>query len=710
MRTKTIMKTKKAIAILTACLIFNFQFSIFNSASAQDVRVMRAHFAGNVIFQTPTSGLDSIKGDSLGFVTVHYSDATWSRAATQIDSLTFAFVADGDTTIIADTVAVDTTGMISIVWNGSTVAVTNPYADSGIAITAAGGHVTVKSTTTTLGNVVYNLSGSSSDGWLLFNKLSTPVILRLDGVQLTASGNAAINIDKNQNAVIHLVKGRTNSFADADSNVDKAVVYGKGSLTVQGSGSMSITSDYVNGLQGKRGVIINGGATNVTVNADTKKGIKADMDFVMNGGELDITASGSIEVSADSTSATGYDFSYCTGIKTGDSDEGTVGNIIVNGGALTIACPAGNAGGRCLSSDYDVVFNGGRTHLTTAGGGAAVGGTGTNAVDGYAATCISADRHIIIGGGLIDARSTGLGGRGLKADSNLVVGTVGGDDGLIYLYVQTSGNPINAVSSGGPGGGGGSSSVDYFKGLPKAIKVEGNIYFNSGHVGAYCSQTSGDPNGEAIESKDSIFIFGGVIEANSYDDCLNAANYLEIAGGKLWCYARGNDAVDCNGNTWIHGGLIIVKGQEVGLDAATDAGGRFTFTGGTLISQGGNMGAWDAPNVSGYQKYLQIGNVGSTGLTVKNSNGDVVLMYLNTAPSGNGFIENYTDPGAKPPPGGGGGPGGGSNTIVFSSPDITSGTYQYWGTSTFSGGTSWHGFYIGATPTTSGNAQSTTAR
>ena len=706
---------KKLLILACASLIVNFLLMsaghrpIVNSLTAQDTRVMRAHYAGTVIFQTPASGLDSIKADNQGFITVHYSDATWSRSASQIDSLTFAMVSDGDTTIIADSVAVDTAGMINIVWLGDSVSIDNPYASDGIAITAAAGHVTVKSTTTGLSNVVYNLRGTSSDGWLLFNKLSTPVILRLDGVRLTSSGNAAINIDKNQNALIHLVKGTSNSFEDADSNVDKAVVYGKGSLTLQGSGTLSIISDYANGLQGKRGVIVNGGNTSVTVTADTKKGIKADMDFLMNGGTLSITAAGSIAVSTDTTSATGYDFSYCTGIKTGDSDQGVEGNIIVSGGSLAVNCPATNAGGRCLSSDYDVVFNGGHTVLVTHGPGAALGGTGTNALDGYAATCVSSDRHIIIHGGHIDARSTGLGGRGLKADSNLYVGTVGADDDLIYLYVQTSGSPVNAVG-GGHGGPGGGSDVDYFKGLPKGIKVEGNIHFNSGHTGVYCSQTSGDPNGEAIESKDSIFIRGGVIEANSYDDALNAANYLEISGGKLWCYARGNDAVDCNGNTYIHGGLIIVKGSEVGLDAATDAGGRFTFTGGTLICQGGNMGAWDAPNVSGYQKYLQIGNVGTSGLTVKNSSGDVVLMYLNTAPSGNGFIENYTDPGAKPPPGGGGGPGGGSNTIVFSSPDITTGTYQYWGTSSFSGGTSWHGFYIGATPTTSGNAQSTTAR
>ena len=57
-------------------------------ASAQEeIRVMRAYFAGNVVFQTPASGLDSIKADDLGYVTVHYSDATWSRQQPASDSV-----------------------------------------------------------------------------------------------------------------------------------------------------------------------------------------------------------------------------------------------------------------------------------------------------------------------------------------------------------------------------------------------------------------------------------------------------------------------------------------------------------------------------------------------------------------------------------------------------------------------------------------------
>ena len=670
----------------------------------QQQRVARIYYAGSIIFQTPVHSMDSIKYSNDNLLTFYYSDATWSRSVDMIDSLTFAMSSEGDTTIITDTVPLDTAGMITIAWNGSTVSVTNPHPTDSIKITTDGGHVTVKSNCTSCQNIVYNLTGSSNDGNLLFSKLNTPIILRLNNVQLTSVGAAAINIDKNQNAVIHLEKGTTNTFTDADSNADKAVIYGKGIFTVQGSGALNITSSYANGLQGKRGVTINQGTTMVTVTADTKKGIKTDQHFYMNGGNLTVVASGSIEIDTSETYATGYDFSYCTGIKTGDADESTVGNIVVNGGNLTVTCPSTNHGGRCLSSDYDIIFTGGYTVLTTAGDGSCVGGTGRNAVDGYACTCVSADSNIIFNGGRLDARSTGLGGRGIKADGKLIVGSIGGDDEQIYIYLQTSGNAINPVSSGGGPWGGGSND-DYFKGLPKCIKIEGNIYFNSGHVGAYCSQTSGDPNGEAIESKDSLFVNGGIIEANAFDDALNAANYLEINGGKLWCYSRGNDAIDCNGNTNIHGGLIIAKGREVGFDAATDAGGHFFIDGGTLICQGGNMGAWDAPNVSGYQKYLQINNLGTTGLCVKNSANDVILMYLNTTPSGSGFTEDYSDPGAKPPP-----PPGGNNTLVFCSPDVVSGSYQYWTTTTFSGGSSWHGYYIGSIPTTSGSSSTTTAR
>lgn len=680
------------------------------SAQAQEVqRVIRAHCGGQVIFQTPTHWMDSIKTDGREYLTFYYSDASWSRRLAEIDSVTFAMAATTDTTLTIDTAIVDTAQMVRIDWNGDQVSIQNPFSTDSIQVTAAGGHVTVKSKATAMRNVVYTLSGSSNDGWLLFDKLSTPAIVRLDGLSLQSVGKAAINIDKNQPVVLHLAAGTANSLSDSDSNTDKSVVYGKGTLSVQGSGALTIRSAYANGLQGKRGVTFAGGSTSIEVTHNTAKGVKSDGHFVMNGGTLAITASGSVAIDTSDSYETGYDMSYCTGIKTGDVESGTEGNVIVNGGTLTITCPAGNAGGRCISSDYSFYLNGGRANLSTAGNGLALGGSGTSATDGYACACIKVDSNVIVNGGYLDARSTGIGGRGIVADGRMTIGQLGADDNRIHLYVQTSGAPVNAAGSGGgPGGwpGGGSSNVDYFKGLPKGIKIEGSIIINSGHIGAYCAQTSGDPTGEAIESKDSIIINGGVVEANAYDDAINAARYLEVNGGKVWAYSRGNDGIDCNGNTNVHGGLLLIKGNEVGLDAATDAGGRFFVDGGTIVTLGGTMGAWDSPNVSGSQKYLSLNNNGSNGLCVKNANGDVVFMYRHSTPSGSGFIENYTDPGAKPPGGG----GSSQAKLVFSSPDIVSGTYQYWTTTTFNGGNSWHGFYFDSTPSTSGSASSATAR
>ena len=86
----------------------------------------------------------------------------------------------------------------------------------------------------------------------------------------------------------------------------------------------------------------------------------------------------------------------------------------------------------------------------------------------------------------------------------------------------------------GSGGFGGGGSTDYWKGLPKGFKIDGNIIINSGYVQSYCSQSSGESNGEAIESKDSLFINGGYVETNAYDDAINASNYLEINGGRVW--------------------------------------------------------------------------------------------------------------------------------------------------------------------------------
>ena len=696
----------KKIALLLVALLM-----MGNAMAQQEQRVLRVHSGGNVVFQLPVAQMDSVKSHDR-MATFHYGDGTWSRNIHLIDSMTFAMVPATDTTVVIDTTAIDTSTAIRITWQGDTVEVVNPYASEGVSISLNGQKVTV-SAAAGLSNLVYELRGTSNNGYLALNT-DKKFILRLNGVSLTAQGKPAIDVKDNKKGVVHLVDGTVNTFADNEANSGKSCFYSKGEWVVQGGGTLNVSSVSVNGLQGKNGVTILNGIINIAVTANTAKGIKTDENVVVEGGNLTVSAAGTLLI--DTLEDGTFDKSYSSAIKP-DKD------FIMNGGNVTLTLPASNAGGKCVSTGGNVVLNGGYLTMTTAGAGACLGGTGTNATDGYVNACVKADSNIYLNGGRLSAISTGKGGRGLCADGNLYVGNLGDDDDLLHVYVQTSGATTNTVSGGGgPGGGwppqpgGSTGDDDYFKGIAKGIRIEGNIYINSGHLQAYCSQTSGDPTGEAIESKDSIFINGGDVEANAYDDAINATTYLEVNGGRVWAYSRGNDGIDCNGNTNINGGLLLVKGNEVGIDAATDAGGHFAIHGGTVITQGGTMGAWDTPNGNSTQRWISISNAnsGNNGLLVLNAQGDTLLVYKNSSFTGSGFLNgeskgiNSLDRGngTKPPPG-----GGGNGTIVVSCPGMERNTpYTVYKSATITGGNSWHGFYTGASAQGSGTASTVNAQ
>ena len=684
---------------------------------------LHTHRNGNIIFEKKVSQIDSINflNNSAVF---NVNGSYTSLPFTEIDSVTFS----DDSQVSAYD--------IYITYNGATVSITNPLAASGVIITDSAAYVTVVSTAG-LSDITYHLSGTTTDGAF---KISSDkrFNVSLEGVSITSSTGAAINSVIDKKMTVLLVG--TNYLKDGANGEQKAALYSKGQVFFNGSGTLTVegrskhaisSGDYIeiyggnivvtsavsdglhgdyirmhngsvtvsgttgDGIDGDTGFIeINGGTLNVTVaTADTKavkcdsiltinggtialtasgaqtKGLKSDQTITLNGGNITITASGATVL--ENTDGVNNP-SYCSAIATD-------GDVHINGGSLTITLPASNNGGKGISTDGSVSISGGTVNITTAGSGAAYTVSGSTK-DSYSCSCIKTDAHLLITGGNITCSSSGSGGKGLRADSTIVIGALEAADSLLTLNVSTSGERFTV--SGGGGGGwppGPGSSGDYCN--PKAIRSDGNLTINSGIITVTCTQSN--EGGEGIESKNTLTINGGQLEISSTgDDAINAANLLYINGGTTYATSTNNDAIDCNGPMYITGGFTIAAASHTPEEAFDCDNYTFGITGGTIVGSAPS-GMFSNPTASACTqhalKYTHSGN--NNVQLIRNSDNEVILTFHVPSVSG------------------GGGPGGGSSSAVmtFSSPEFVQGTYTLKYGGTITGGTNWHNYYTGAT-------------
>ena len=598
-------------------------------------------------------------------------------------------------------------GTITINGSGATVVTDNdPSHCTGLK---SDGSVYVNSganLTVTMSSAATGGKGINADGRVVVNGGNVNLSVAGAGGTYTNTSNqsdsySASCIKSNGDIEINSQMGNTVMQLNASGTNSKGFST-DGNVTING-GNLTFTASGVDskGISADRNITVNDGSLTFTASGNVSKAMKADVALLVENGTVNVTASGSTVVTSGNPA-------YCSGLKSS-------GTLTINGGDVTVTCTNTNTGGRCLSSDGNMTIGGGTLTLKTQGSGTTY--TSGNTTDGYGPVCIATDGNFTVTAGVIDCQSTGTGGRGIKVEGITTIGVQGGDNELIDIDLYTSGAPVGG--SGGGGGGwppGGGGTTNYCK--PKGLKSVGNIYIHSGHISSYCAQTSGDPTGEAIESKDGIYINGGFVEANSYDDAINCANHIEVNGGYVWAYARGNDGIDCNGAySQYNGGIIIAAGTEEAIDANCDGmggtQGHLQINGATIIvfrassgggGMGGGMALLDSPTYMNGQKYLAPSNI-STGnrYCIKNSGGDPVMIFNHQAVSGSGFMTSTS--GLRPPGG-----GGSSASFIFTSPEVTSGTYTLYSNPTINGTVNWHGLYVGATATTSGSGTSVSAQ
>ena len=534
---------------------------------------------------------------------------------------------------------------------------------------------------------------------------------------LTINGPGTLQVTGNAKHAIYVGSLTVNSGAlrilDSDSDgihCDGSLTWNGGTLDIVSAGSdgldvsgnvtiqngnlgINVTAEEQRGIKVSGIFTMNGGSLDINTSGTDSKGIKADSNFIMNGGNLtivnsgnmskgikcdseinitdgtiDITSSGSTILQVENNQNVP---AYCSAIKC-DTD------INITGGNFTITLPTTNQGGKGISADGNLSIDGGTFTITTQGNGASYTVSG-NTKDAYTSACLRSDGNMSILSGNLTLSSSGTGGKGINVGddshttSTLTIGTEGANNDLLTLNVTTSGERITITAGGGGPWGGG----DYAN--PKGVKSRGNLTINSGNITVHCTQTQNE-GGECIESKATLAINGGNIEAYSVrDDAVNAAQNLTINGGTYYVHSDNNDGTDSNGTLFLNGGLAISNGArqpEEGFDCDNN---QFKITGGTHIGTGGATSN-PTQNVC-TQPSLKINTQSGYAIQILKSDGSVICTYQCPTLAG----------------GGGGWPGGGNGLVMlFTDPQLQTGnqyTVKYGGT--ISGGTNWNGYYSG---------------
>ena len=398
--------------------------------------------------------------------------------------------------------------------------------------------------------------------------------------ELYFEGKGYLNVRGGLKHAIYSKQGIT--FSGGEVAIDYAVadaIHAKDYVCIV-NGNISIDSIQQDGIDADKGYIdIQGGNVYVSVHNQNRKGLQCDSTFTMSGGMLDISLYGDqskgIKSKQDICMTGGVltgmawghavikdgDVSYCSLIK-GDK------NVFLSDVEMQLAHHG--SGGRCISADGDISISGGNYQFEATGDGSDYINA-EDSIDYYTARCLGADQNILITKGTISCISRGLGGKGMVSDHGMFLGEYeGANDSLTITVITEGGSVLNDVDE------------DKRNGCPKALKSGKELEVLSGNINIKTC----DMGGEGFESKDRMYIKGGNIILETYDDGINVERSLNISNGNLYCCSENNDGIDSNGSIFISGGCIVSISKHEKDESFDVEKNYLCFYGGTAIGIG----------------------------------------------------------------------------------------------------------------------------
>ena len=540
---------RQLFRILLLTIMFNVQWSMVNDLSAQTLNIK----VGSVTYQFPASQTGEMTYANGKTVTI--MGKTFMLA--DISSMTV------DNSKVSD-------GTIGVSYNGSTASVTVAgNVAQYVTPTVSGAHVSIAQSDDLSEEITYTLSGTSTDGEFYMSG-SYKATIELSGLTLTNAtpvySGAAVHIQNGKRIKVKIVTGTTNTLSDAASGSQKGCLYIKGHAEFAQKGTLNVVGNVKHGIKTGEYMTLKNATINVT--SAVGDGINCTEYFLMESGTMNIsgTQDDGIQCDIDGDASTG---------ETTDHENEDSGNVYLEGGTLTITTTA--AASKGIKADGDMKISDGTYTVTTKGSAA----WDSDDSEVKACAAMSADGNMTISGGTLTLSSTGAGGKTISVDGKLTIsgGSISAiTTGQIAYCSSTSNTTIRTTTSSNTT----ERLADALKTSPKAIKADGAMIISGGTTYAKASYH------EAVETKSTLDVTGGVIYAYSADDAINSASTMTLSGGFVGGYSTGNDAIDSNGNLYIKGATVFAyttkSSPEVAIDANTEGGYKLYVQSGTLYA------------------------------------------------------------------------------------------------------------------------------
>ncbi len=487
---------------------------------------------------------------------------------------------------------------------------------NGTTATASSDSVKISGSKITITEeATYIISGELTDGMLIVNAPDTAKLqLVFNGVDITSKTSAALYILEADKVFLTLADGTTNTLANGgsftpidDNNID-AALFSKQDLTMNGTGSLTVTSPAAHGIVCKDDLVITGGK--YVVNS-ASHGLDANDSVRIANTDLTIDA-GKDAIHAENTDDTSLGFIYMASgnIKAEAEGDGIAASAYmqIEDGTIDLLVGGGSKNGEKQSSDNFGGF---------------MGGGRPGGMHPYEMQSSS------------DAEEDSTSMKGLKATGNILISggnvTINSADDSVHSDVAITINGGTFTIASGD----------------DAIHAEETL-----------TVTAGDFNiSECYEGLEALHIDvrGGNIKLKASDDGLNAAGgtdrsgitggrdgrfgdglggmsansngSIKISGGTLYINSSG-DGIDANGTLEISGGHTTVVGPTQGDTATLDYDVSGIITGGTFIGTGAAGMAQTFSDSDQGVIAVAVGNQSEgTKILLKDKNGNTIIDY-----------------------------------------------------------------------------------